>query len=159
RPPRGGDGRSSRAGSRHPAPIPTLRWASRPDRDLDRQGRLERERPGHEAAGFGLLEEPLRALEVAAGRQDEPRPEVQLREPDGAVAAIEDALSVAVDALPAELRRGGDGAEREDEAVRRRGDEQRLRRPLISGSAVLRRRRGPQGGETAGLDEDAPVRC
>src|SRR5262249_3918605 len=52
---------------------------------------------------------------------------------------------------------GGDGAEREDEAVRGRGDEQRLRRPLVPGSAVLRRRRGPQGGKASRLDEDAPL--
>jgi hypothetical protein len=99
------------------------------------------QRARHEAAILGLLKQLPRRCLVGVRRNAEAGAQLDLREADDAVLALEPSRRVALERRPRQLRRARDSAERQDETVRDRADEERLRRPALSRTVELGRRR------------------
>jgi hypothetical protein len=112
----------SRAGRRRAAPRPSRRLL-RFGRHIGVEGRAADERVRDETRSLGLLQQAPPSVGVAACGQHETRAEMELGEADHAVAPVEHALGVAVEAVPRELRCGRDCPERQHEAIRGRGNE------------------------------------
>ena len=69
---------------------------------------------------------------------------------------LKDSLDMRLEALPLQVRRTRHTAKCKDEAIRNRGNEQRLRRPNSARSIKLRRRGGLQVRQVGGADQNGP---
>ena len=109
--------------------------------DLDRRCEMDgrRQRIGNQAFPFCLLQDALRVLSIPAGWQSKMRAHVEGDETRCPLDAIESAGDVAFKRRPRKSRPARDRAERQDQTVANRGDEQRFRRPAITWSTELRR--------------------
>src|SRR5690606_6095637 len=119
------------ASIKHPRPLPR-------DTHLGFEVGVGRERPRDQAVLLRFLEQPLRSRLVRARRYVELSADIEVYEAGNLVFAVEHTFDVALHGRPFEFRRPGNCLEGQYEAVCYRGDQQRLRRPFITGAAVLR---------------------
>ena len=107
---------------------------------------------GDQAKFLGTFEKLGRLLRIDRGFDRENGARDVSRELCDAVDPLEDSLHLGLEALPLQACRTRQTAKSEDEAIRNRGNEQRLRRPHSAGPIKLGRRGGLQVRQVGGAD-------